>query len=119
MILELNVFLFCFFGDGHPLSDQCRDALFEVDTVLECRTVGETTPLDINTGDRNPGLGTLVGYSTFMGERTVEWSVAFEARGYSSYPVPTVNYIVNGDLIMVDGIEECDCFTRIPGGCDQ
>lgn len=118
MNLPMTVFLFCFFGDGHEYNDQCRDARFETDTVVECRTVGESTPLNINTGVSNPGLGTIMGYSTFMGERTLLWSTNFGARGYSSYPVPTVVLTVDYEVILIDNMEECDCFTRIPGGCD-
>lgn len=113
MFYALTTSLLCFFGDGSPLSDRCFVTPWEVDTIYECRTVGESTPPEINTGDRNPGMGMVIfgvregAYQT--GEFREVGRAAYYGRGYSSFrPDDALVYIVDGDLMMVDGMEECD-----------
>lgn len=106
----LAVSTICVFGDNHPLSDRCFAPHFEVSTIVECRTLGESVPPNVNTGDRNPGRGMVTfGFREFDGSITVLQHFAYEARGYSSFrPDNALVYIVNDDLISVDGMEACD-----------
>jgi hypothetical protein len=110
--------MICFFGDGSPLNDRCFDAQFVVDTIVECRTLGEEVPLNINTGVANPGNGVTILYETaFDGKRTVVAHTSFESRGYSSFRPNDATVYTIGSGSFYDGFEDCSCFTRLIGGC--
>lgn len=104
----LAISLICFFGDGHPLNDQCLTVPWEVDRITECRTGGQATPPNQNSGN-NPSGG-MVTMTSVQFEIPVVVNTAFVHRGYSSFNPEAMIYIVDPDLIMVDGNEECSIF---------
>jgi hypothetical protein len=116
--LLLSVALFCFRGDGSPLSDVCVSA-WEADTVIECATQGDTgVPLHTNTGTANPGPGFVRFFSTHaISDGRVEVAelaaVRFESRGaidHGGYDEAV--YTVGPEDGLVDGMESCSCHTR-------